>query len=47
MSETGLPPCSAGFLSSTIIEAATGRGIIGQVVLYLKALNILGPQSGF
>lgn len=29
------------------MEAATGQGIIGQVILYLKALNILGPQSGF
>lgn len=36
-----------GFFACIIIEALTGRGIIGQVILYLKALNILGPQSGF
>jgi len=36
-----------GFWACIIVEAATGRGIIGQVVLYLKALNILGPASGF
>ena len=36
-----------GFLSCIIVEAATGRGIIGQVFLYLKWSGLLGEASGF
>eukprot|EP00898_Chlorokybus_atmophyticus_P001125 jgi/Chlat1/2012/Chrsp158S02304 len=36
-----------GFLGAIIAEAATGNGIIGQVISYLKFVNVLGPQSGF
>ncbi len=35
-----------GFLTAIIIEAATGRGILGQLIGYAKALNLLGPASG-
>ena len=36
-----------GFLGSTVVEAATGKGILSQVLWYLKLVNILGPASGF
>ena len=36
-----------GFLACIIVEAATGRGIIGQVFLYLRAVGLLGEASGF
>ena len=36
-----------GFLAALIVEAATGRGIIGQVFLYLRASGLLGEASGF
>ncbi|EIE23215.1 hypothetical protein COCSUDRAFT_63572 [Coccomyxa subellipsoidea C-169] len=35
-----------GFLTAIIIEAATGRGILVQLIGYAKALNLLGPASG-
>jgi hypothetical protein len=35
-----------GFLTAIIIEAATGHGILLQLVSYAKALNLLGPASG-
>ena len=35
-----------GFLTAIMIEAATGRGILLQLVGYAKALNLLGPASG-
>ncbi len=37
----------AGFLAAILVEAATGRGIIGQCVEYVKLSGALGPQSGF
>ncbi|KAK9802691.1 hypothetical protein WJX73_007227 [Symbiochloris irregularis] len=36
-----------GFLGSTVVEAATGKGILSQVLWYFKLVNILGPASGF
>lgn len=36
-----------GFLASIVVEAATGNGILGQIIFYLKAANVLGPDSGF
>lgn len=36
-----------GFLGTTVVEAATGKGILSQVLWYLKLVNILGPASGF
>lgn len=35
-----------GFLTAIIIEAATGHGILVQLISYAKALNLLGPASG-
>ncbi len=29
------------------VEAATGKGILGQFISYLKFLGLLGPASGF
>ena len=29
------------------VEAATGKGILGQLISYLKFLGLLGPASGF
>ena len=36
-----------GFAAAIITEAATGNGIIGQGIVYAKALGVLGPDSGF
>eukprot|EP00798_Chlamydomonas_sp_ICE-L_P018632 gene18632-25145_t len=36
-----------GFLSSILVEAATGNGIFGQLIVYLKASGALGERSGF
>lgn len=36
-----------GFLAAVLVEAATGQGIIGQGVTYLKWTGFLGPDSGF
>lgn len=36
-----------GFLASLIGEAATGYGILGQVVLWCKLVGLLGADSGF
>lgn len=36
-----------GFMTATIVEAATGRGILGQVAGYAKLTGLLGPASGF
>eukprot|EP00798_Chlamydomonas_sp_ICE-L_P018634 gene18634-25147_t len=36
-----------GFLTSILVEAATGNGIFGQVIVYLKASGALGDRSGF
>ncbi|PNH04579.1 hypothetical protein TSOC_009230 [Tetrabaena socialis] len=36
-----------GFLAAILVEAATGKGIILQIIAYLKWSGILGPMSGF
>ena len=36
-----------GFLAAVAVEAATGKGIISQLIWYAKLSNILGPNSGF
>ena len=36
-----------GFLAAIIVEAATGKGILGQLIMYLKATGFLGAASGF
>jgi len=35
-----------GFMTATIVEAATGRGILGQLIGYAKLTGLLGPASG-
>jgi hypothetical protein len=36
-----------GFAAAILVEAATGNGIIGQVITYLKWSGALGERSGF
>lgn len=36
-----------GFLAAIVMEAATGDGILGQVLDYAKWTGLLGPESGF
>lgn len=36
-----------GFLAALLVEAGTGKGIIGQGIGYLKFVGLLGPNSGF
>lgn len=36
-----------GFLASTLVEAATGNGILGQLIMYGKLSGLLGAESGF
>lgn len=36
-----------GFLAATLIEAGTGKGIVLQIVWWLKFVGLLGPESGF
>jgi len=36
-----------GFLAGLVMEALTGHGVIGQVVIYLKLAGLLGEKSGF
>ncbi|MEW5316365.1 MAG: hypothetical protein WDW38_007743 [Sanguina aurantia] len=36
-----------GFLAAILVEAATGNGIIGQCIGYVKASGLLGAKSGF
>lgn len=36
-----------GFLAALLVEAGTGKGILGQGVSYLKFVGLLGPNSGF
>ncbi|GLC68832.1 hypothetical protein PLESTF_000743400 [Pleodorina starrii] len=36
-----------GFLAAIMVEAATGKGIILQIIMYLKWSGLLGPMSGF
>ena len=36
-----------GFLASILVEAGTGQGILGQLILIFKGVGLLGPDSGF
>lgn len=36
-----------GFLSAVLVEAATGNGILGQLIVYCKMSGLLGAESGF
>ena len=36
-----------GFLAAVAVEAGTGKGIIMQLIMYLKWSGLLGPMSGF
>lgn len=36
-----------GFLSAIVVEAATGQGIFGQLVMWFKWAGLLGEASGF
>lgn len=36
-----------GFLAAVMVEAATGNGIIGQLIVYAKMSGLLGADSGF
>lgn len=36
-----------GFLAALMVEAATGKGIILQIIMYLKLSGLLGDMSGF
>ena len=36
-----------GFWLACAVESATGNGILGQVIVYLKMSGLLGAESGF
>ena len=36
-----------GFAAAILVEAATGQGIIGQLIQYGKLSGLLGDMSGF
>jgi tRNA A58 N-methylase Trm61 len=36
-----------GFLAAVLVEAGTGSGILGQLIMYFKASGLLGEASGF
>lgn len=36
-----------GFLAAVLVEAATGKGIILQLIMYFKLVGLLGVESGF
>jgi hypothetical protein len=36
-----------GFLAAILVEAATGKGIIMQLIMWFKLMGLLGPESGF
>jgi hypothetical protein len=36
-----------GFLFAVLVEAATGKGILMQLIMYGKLTGFLGPMSGF
>lgn len=36
-----------GFLTAVLVEAATGKGIIMQIIMWLKLVGLLGAESGF
>lgn len=36
-----------GFLAAVVVEAATGKGIIMQLIMWFKLMGLLGAESGF
>jgi hypothetical protein len=36
-----------GFLAAVVVEAATGKGILMQLIMWFKLMGLLGAQSGF
>jgi hypothetical protein len=36
-----------GFLAAVVVEAATGKGILMQIIMWLKIVGLLGAASGF
>jgi len=36
-----------GFLAAVLVEAATGKGILMQIIMWLKLVGLLGAASGF
>jgi hypothetical protein len=36
-----------GFLAAILVEAATGKGVLMQLIMYGKMTGFLGPMSGF
>lgn len=36
-----------GFLTAVLVEAATGKGIIMQLIMWFKITGFLGADSGF
>jgi hypothetical protein len=36
-----------GFLAAIVVEAATGQGIFGQLIMWFKWVGLLGEASGF
>ncbi len=39
--------CAQGFLTAVLVEAGTGKGIIMQIIMWLKITGFLGAESGF
>lgn len=36
-----------GFLAAVVVEAATGKGILMQLIMWFKLMGLLGAESGF
>ncbi len=36
-----------GFLAAVLVEAGTGNGILGQLIMWFKITGFLGADSGF
>lgn len=36
-----------GFLAAVLVEAATGKGILLQLIMWFKLMGLLGAASGF
>jgi hypothetical protein len=36
-----------GFLAAVLVEAASGQGILGQLIIWFKVSGLLGSESGF
>lgn len=36
-----------GFLAAVLVEAGTGKGILMQIIMWLKIVGLLGAASGF